>query len=397
MKKAKESVSTAIAVCLFVIFSVVFMWDFSKTVIGVTERRTQTRVEEMSDQIGKTFRIKMEDSIDYIQGVAYSLSIHDLEAEDLPRLLKSMDNDTLFSYLDVISSDGTFISSGKICDEIVDYNYFSGENKGSFGVGDHILHSKELGEVFVMYAPVYNKENVIGLVFGLLKATELEKQINAQSFEGYGNSLIFQQSGHIMVSSHDLGYDNIYDMLHNVEFPNGGSKEQVLYTVKNGGRDYLSVKADGVDTFVAFSPVGVNDWYIATGVTKAYMANYADAIVDAAKRLSLKYIAMFMVFLAYVGWRMIRSKEQVEQAYDELKISHRMFEIAIEGTNDAIFNYDIRTKEANYARRPEYVKAPYDTRLENLPEDYEKYFSLHPDYVESYVEMYRAVRSGKPV
>ena len=399
MKKVSERTGEMIAVVIFLLATVLFLWDFSKSVNSVTYKKTAARVDEVTKQLSVTFGTKMEDSLEYIKSLSDFLCLQEIEPEKLPELLDHLAEDTLFCHIDFVDKNYTSAKTGQnysVLASKMGGGYFSLPEDKRLGVSKTITETQQFGDVLVIYAPVYKGEELEGLVYGFLRTKDLERQINIESFEGKGNTFVFQPDGHIIVSSHALGCENFFDSLGGSELLEEQDKTTVQENIAAGKEGFVEVFINGQEGYAAYRQVGVRDWYIATTVPKSYIEEYSTEVQRSVKQLSFKYIALFLILLTYVANRISKSKKQIEDAYEELKISHRMFEVAIEKSDDAIFRYDIRTKVALYAKKPEYMKETQGLRLENIPFDCEKYFYIHPAYVSKYISLYEKIISGAP-
>lgn len=88
----------------------------------------------------------------------------------------------------------------------------------------------------------------------------------------------------------------------------------------------------------------------------------------------------------------ITQRKQMEQ---ELKIKEERFRIALEQTDNSIFDYNIATHAMSHAYKSAEVYG-LTKEMQNVPDSLVENGTIHPDCVPAFLEMYRKIRTGAP-
>lgn len=120
------------------------------------------------------------------------------------------------------------------------------------------------------------------------------------------------------------------------------------------------------------------------------------------KRLNGEYMWMYMrlFFLANRGDRQLFYASIIDvtkqkESEEALRLSEQRFRIAMEATNNVIFDFDIEKRTIDYS---DYFAQKYGlkTHLVNVPDSLVEEGVIHPDSKERFLKMYREIFEGAP-
>lgn len=246
--------------------------------------------------------------------------------------------------------------------------YFKEGISGNRTLSDPLESSVDQETRVVLGVPVFHKDEVIGILCGSCNVGELSQMLFDDLFSGNGYSLIVTKEGKIVAHTgepvdHKFSYgEDIFTFYNSKTTREGHSISEVKQNFAMGedGLVRLSGYADGSDRYLAYAPLGINDWMICY-VASVTVAQQSYAFVE---KYEMVFLGCFGILVCLLILYIVRKNRQKTEAIlhsaqtDELtqvynrKYAERFAENALEEAKDgsihAFFIMDIdKFKEVN--------------------------------------------------
>lgn len=160
-------------------------------------------------------------------------------------------------------------------------------------------------------------EELVGLV-STLDTEAMREQFSLSAFEGVGYAHIITADGRAVMRSDQAtaafnGY-NLFQVLNNATLLDGGNLDSLKQAMANGESVSIHYQLDGVDKFATFTPVGIEDWYLASVLPTDFVYEKSNLFTQLTV---IACVAISIIFIALIGGIMVvhqRSKKRLEQA-----------------------------------------------------------------------------------
>ena len=210
MKRNWKSVLTMVGLgCLF-IFS---FYKFNQFTTQQMEYQVQVSLEDVSVQNIVNIRREVTENFKDLQVVSKKVKnfIH-LNQEEIKEKVQNIENwgNYDFEYFGIANSDGVAYMSNGITKNIQKRKYFQQSIKGNKYIGNTV--DKEN----IYSIPIYDKDQIIGIVFAIYHTKDLESLLTIESFHKEGYMYIVDKKSDIIVNSEKSvihSNDNFFDRI----------------------------------------------------------------------------------------------------------------------------------------------------------------------------------------
>lgn len=373
LKKKKQNLEKnyVAAIAIFV-FAVgiglgLFFIAAQRTIDDSSQERMRNNVSRQSEHL----RAILDIHYSYLDGIAQHIGESGgLLAEGNMEMLSNIRESSDLERMALIEPDGTAHYDNGVEKNVAHRRYFKEGMRGDRTLSDPLESSVDQETRVVLGVPVYDssRENVIGILGGSYNVSALSRMLFDDVFNGSGYSLIVTKEGEIIAhdgdpTDHKLTYgDNILSFYKSKEMRDGYSIQQVQKDFEVGMEGVIKMGgyADGVDRYLAYAPLGMNDWMICY-VIPVSVAQQSYAFVE---RYEMVFLGCFGILVCLMILYVIRKNRQKTEEIlrsaqtDELtrvysrKYAEQFAEQALteagEGTIQAFFIMDVdKFKEVN--------------------------------------------------
>ena len=110
------------------------------------------------------------------------------------------------------------------------------------------------------------------VIFSTYLTSRYADSISTPTFENKGYSYVIDSDGkRIVGSSHNgsfgLTFDNLFDEMSQASSKNDSAIQQMQADLKEGKSDGI-IMLNGIEKYIYYTPLNINDWYILTVVPK---------------------------------------------------------------------------------------------------------------------------------
>lgn len=386
MYKKQYQKNLGIIIALLVTIAIV-MISYVSYITYAAKKRTLSTLSEISHQNQAIFTLEMEryakiieSSADYIEKLGYT------SFDDILNFLKLSHSNNQEHLLGIATPDGnlTAVNGVKIdLSQSPNIKEIFNSNETKF-----FCDSYQSSSFLVCTTPLkINGENKFA-IFSTYPVSRYADSISIPTFENKGYSYVINSSGERIVgSSHansfGLTFNNYFDEMRKASSKNNKNIERIQDDLKNGKSNSIVV-INKISTFVYYTPLGINDWYILTVVPKTIITKYTSQILICCYLFVLFCLIVFFYLSHSAIKAQITGQKQLEDmAYiDSLTggMSYSKFTLEAENMlinnpneNYALINLDINNfqyindffgdEEGNRALR--FLWSTIDTRLKS--------------------------------
>ena len=286
-----------------------------KTIDSSSQERMKTNVARQSEHLCTILNIHYS----YLEGVAEKIAeSNELMNEENKEVLTVFQKNTSLDRLALIDPEGNAYYDNGVEKNVSHRRYFKEGISGNRTLSDPLESSVDQETRVVLGVPVFHEDEVIGILCGSCNVGELSQMLFDDLFSGNGYSLIVTKEGKIVAHTgepvdHKLSYgEDIFTFYNSKTTREGHSISEVKQNFAMGedGLVRLSGYADGSDRYLAYAPLGINDWMICY-VASVTVAEQSYAFVE---KYEMVFLGCFGILVCLLILYIIRKNRQKTEA-----------------------------------------------------------------------------------
>lgn len=311
--KSKRSI-TIIFVTLMIVFVLFTLGIFSYAYNLRLKIKTESQeyITKLTSQSVVSVQTAINQNRALVSGLTRYINISEkISQDEILQILQEFDFGEYYVGSGLILPDRTCCS---VDGHIHDYSaeeFFSDSMNGAFCVATP-HYDKTLDTNIATYsAPVYSGDDVFGVIYVNYDMSIYENALNRTRIEGSGNSYITNRSGMILAASQlaktrGAVFKNISDIILDEEkyTEDVGTLDRIRQDFLLEMSGFAEVKVEGIDCYICYQPIGVNDWSLVSTMpisvfdnrqasTMFYTVFVCSAVVILFFVLMLVFIAMY--------------------------------------------------------------------------------------------------------
>lgn len=389
-------------VCI-IVFSILILHAFASLRISYLNSELDRKQEELK----QTAQIKVESvQKKYVamrkslEALANGIKEFTIEDEDIIRSeLELLSQVGHFSYVGVSDAQGNSLDSQGMTINIKDRDYFKKAMNGEKVISD-VLESNMIpdDQIQVLAFPIMKENEPRGIVFGILNVGEINillenetsNHIYTQIVDSKGNYIIRGEAEEELTQN-----KNIWDEFKKYKFIDS-SADVIKHNMDKQGNGNFTFQYKNEERVSFYRPVNIGNYYIFTTTNSAYIKNRATEISENIFLMVFEMaVAAFVLFFGiYRNNKFMH--EKLKKSHKEVLSSVKMIEIAIEESNQYIFEYDIRTK---ILKRKAGVKNTLFSKefIENVPESIIESGIIADSSIENFKDMFARIKDESSI
>lgn len=286
-----------------------------KTIDSSSQERMKTNVARQSEHLRTILNIHYS----YLEGVAEKIAeSNELMNEENKEVLTVFQKNTSLDRLALIDPEGNAYYDNGVEKNVSHRRYFKEGISGNRTLSDPLESSVDQETRVVLGVPVFHKDEVIGILCGSCNVGELSQMLFDDLFSGNGYSLIVTKEGKIVAHTgepvdHKFSYgEDIFTFYNSKTTREGHSISEVKQNFAMGedGLVRLSGYADGSDRYLAYAPLGINDWMICY-VASVTVAQQSYAFVE---KYEMVFLGCFGILVCLLILYIVRKNRQKTEA-----------------------------------------------------------------------------------
>lgn len=281
MYKKTISKSLGLLIALLVTIAIVII-SYASYITYAANQRTISTLSEISHQNQTIFSLELgrdakiiENAASYIEKLGYA------SFDDILTFLKHSQIANQQHLLGIVTPDGKLTDINGV---EIDLSQFP-NTKEAFNSEETKFFCDSYNDFtfLVCTTPIrIDGENKF-VIFSTYLTSRYADSISTPTFENEGYSYVIDSDGkRIVGSSHDgsfgLTFDNLFDEMSQASNKNDSAIQQMQADLKEGKSDGI-IMLNGIEKYIYYTPLNINDWYILTVVPKNVVTKYTTQIL----------------------------------------------------------------------------------------------------------------------
>ncbi|MCR4579425.1 MAG: diguanylate cyclase [Treponema sp.] len=322
------------------IFSIIF---FHRKVSQILRSTVLTSLTEVQELYKITLKEQFDDQFSMLEAQARYFEDTNLDdEEELKRIISSTKGIGAFKKVAVANERGVCTNyTGESLSNITTKSYF----KNTFltmqpQVSDKIELDDNLQPSLTLTYPLKMNNKIKAMIIGTLPYKALQNQFSLSLFSGQNYFYIISHDGNIILSNREKNKSlyniDIYEYLMKNSKDSDAEIMEMHKDIIRGNSGFIDFKGLDTDKIFAYSPLGMNEWYIISVIPSSYINDQKVAFSNMVLKLLLE-IALSIGILIFLMGSLLRRNSSVEKDNERLTI-------ATHQNQALIFEYDIQKK-----------------------------------------------------
>ncbi len=304
MVSRQKNIGIFVFLTLTVLIAMLVLSDYNNRLYKDLAESTETTVSEIMQQQKFAFVAKTRDEASLIKAFATTLSYMGTSITSNETALRLLNNIRTGSFRMLILADkeGNAITSEGDELSVFGREYFQKAINGETYISEPFMAVGSTAPSIAISVPFSVDGEIVGVLAGTYYASELSSLFSGP-FEGNGFDYVFDSDGHIVVKSENapaVFEDNLLKLFSTAKFEKYDNYENIISNIRSNESGRTVYVDDGQKYIMLYSPLGINDWYIASVVPDVWVSGKANKITFRALTMTVLVILLFSVLIFYV-------------------------------------------------------------------------------------------------
>lgn len=306
---------------------------------NIIKNETVLYLEEISNHEAQMIESRVNSQTETLCILADSIAVDGANPNDAKTMHFLKREAAIFDYqrIGIVTLEGMSYSTDGTSMNIKKYPIFDMMLHKKEPTADIFISPLDNEESFIFIIPIVHQNSTLGYLTASKSIEDLTGALSLESFGGEGYAQILNQKGDFVVKSPNKNAyqesNNFFEMLqNNAEIKNSFSINDVMRNFKDGVNGFLEYTTnDGINKFVQYRKLNVNDWYILTVVPSSILTVKTRIFIRNTALISISFVFLFLI-LAFVI-RNIQKKNKADIENIALK------DHVTGGMSNALFEY----------------------------------------------------------
>lgn len=251
----------------------------------------------------------MDMHFQYLNEIAEFIGNKEINIEDIIETLNCISSNTDLGRIAYIQSDGTaYYDDGNI-KNVAHREYFQRAMQGEQNLSNPLESSVDQKTKVILSVPIYDGEEVIGVLGGSYDVSKLSHTLFDDLFDGQGYTLILDNTGNIITKSNGKKVSNSNIITYYKEYL-GENKKKIKQDFKKNKNGFILINNE----YFCYTPSGFNDWMIAYIVPiKAVESDYS-FITEYAINILVIFVICTSLLIWYLFHLHFKEKKYLSKA-----------------------------------------------------------------------------------
>lgn len=321
---------------------------FSDIIHEETLDKEIQHLEMTSGYITKIIQLEMERCIEILKVSEETLCVSDNPLQDkMQEVLKEIEEKTDFNAIGIVNLEGESIDDNGIAGGLSDSEFIEKIKNGESYISDTLTSGeKEVGQILVA-VPLHNNGKIVGAIWGQYPVTVIAEKTDLTKDSDMYFQIIDSRGDYISRSGnrHALAEDvPLWEELKAYELSKGETIEKLQADVENhkSGTFHLEYKGEG--RFVAYEPLGINNWYVFSILVEDSVNTYVDDVKHHSLNLLLCFSLFIAILFGIIGITGYRGRNMIKKQNKQLAVKTQLFKMILSKTKDVPFEIDLKKK-----------------------------------------------------
>lgn len=270
-------------IVLIIVVGIIGFYFVSSAQKGLYEEKV-TLLEEASSKNALLIETKVNDLLSKMESIALYIE-KDSETFNLFKALEVLDEEAgrnEFKRMGIILPSGLAHTTDGFEYDFSDREYFKIAFEGTSNVSDRLVDKIGGDPIQVFATPIYQKGEVIAVLFGTKNTQAMADLLSSESFEGEGYSYIIKSNGDPVVfteNKNSVGYfENLFEEVARTDI-NKEDMEIFQQSIKEGKDGTVQLWRNGVKRQTSYTKIDINDWYMVSAVPTDVISRASDQLI----------------------------------------------------------------------------------------------------------------------
>ncbi|MBB5226938.1 diguanylate cyclase [Treponema ruminis] len=391
-----SSRNTKIILLVFVLVALVTasLFVFRLKTLNIMSNTSLQNISEIQAMYAQTLQTKFADQMSMLEAQARYFENIDLNNDEaLKKTIVRTKGIGDFKKIGIVNKSGATTSTeGKNLSNIYNKPYFFDAIKsGKPQISNRIEVDENLDPILTLIYPIKQENSVKAAIKGTLSYDVLKNLFAVSLFSGESYMYIISADGNVILCNRDkkrnLYNINIYDLIKNAakgesEYVSSKMRADILKSHSN----FMTFSAKDSYKLFAYSPLGINNWYIISVIPYSYIVQKQAAIVFWVYVL-LGVIAFTISMFIFLLYGLFKKNTSIEKDNERLTIANAQ-------AQTLIFEYDVPRHQITFSGDTQFILG---TEQKVYPIDFiraEYYKRIHNDDKKVMTELKRTIENA---
>lgn len=189
--------------------------------------------------------------------------------------------------------------------------------KGKKSVSTAIFDEENKEEYIYLGVPVYENDEVIGILSCNYKIDDITEIIDTSSFGKYGTTFISQEDGVLVARPENVKNNtNLFELLDTIDIDNDDSIKKLKKNIMKGNSGIITYGKGNHKRYICYDVIPDTEWYAVSIVSADVINPLADKVAKLAMSLSMNISFIFIIYIIItlgIDISMLRKKRREER------------------------------------------------------------------------------------
>lgn len=348
-KWMRLSIFTAAAIVVGCFFLIRVFSGYHKKIYNQALDDTLKQIDQTSDRIANEVSRELKHAIYLLKDIEQVINTDvevEMTTEQVDAYLESVVRDEAFRKIGLAHFEQYLpkgrnlkITQDDLSEKIENGSYYiSNIHKDDY-------HDRE--EIF-MAVPLYDGKTIVGAVWGRYSLSAMTQELNLDKDTTKRYFAVIDAQGRFLSqSSTSFVFEENRTFFGNAkEF--GLTKEQqdeIRLNMKQEKTGNFWIEKDGRQRYIHYSPIGVNGWYIVSGLTEEELLQYVDDMENTSSELLLSFGIFMIGVVAVITVIYVTTYRDIKEKNRELQLKDEVFSIIQREQHSVTFAHDRETNQ----------------------------------------------------
>lgn len=316
-KQIREKIITTVVIIIAIIMMASIFMRFRTRMDRELNASTATYLSGNVDALAAAFQTKVADQLVMLESqTRYFTDVDLTDYNAMKSTIMATRGMEAFTSIGVASSAGSTMSyQGKSSGNILLKDYFRRAMEGQSAISEEPTVDEFGNEVLVLAVPIFQKEKVVGVVYGTFTREALSELLRTVRFGEQSASVLITGDGTILARTVDTDLidkesEKLQQAIPGLDIETTADGQ--FFTYRNGDRTNILV----------LRPVGFHDWYFGMIIPRAIVSEQSDRVLSYTVLVMLEVafvVACLLLYIFLMGKRNASEKERLtEKAQTDL-------------------------------------------------------------------------------
>lgn len=388
-----------IGILLVFLLISISIFAFGEAISKKEFENCRDELNNIAEQGSKTVRTHLNDSMTLLQNTSIFLSFEDLPNKEIQSSIQQMMQNSIFSQVGASGLDGqSYLSDGSTLD-ISEFSFFQRTIQGESCISNILENYGDEDRFFAISVPHYGPDNQIdGIIYGIYEVNVLSSLLDSSYFSEDGYIHIFDSSGNIILYSNNpdsiLLKNTLWKNFEQLGLDDESELDQMKENIKNGESGFIGFGTGESSRYAYYMPLEINNWYALVTIKREIIYQRVEYVQSLIIDLTIEVILVFFILIGTVLLIFRGNWNKMAKINQDLIVTEESFRIAISGTLNLIFNYDIHTNTITIFNAGKY-SSTFPMGSIYSPSYFLEKHLIESDSSDNWKEAFSQIRSGE--